>query len=143
MVTTIVTSKAVDTASVDVVTPQERVKLVDELGELKTKLERAKPMIARVAEIEKVLRAYVDKTKVSNEETVIHGDTWELKVGKKPWVRKIIDKLKALKFLTEDVALEKVTIPLAVLDDYLTPPEREQILSKTRDGTRPLKISKR
>ncbi len=147
MVTTIVQTKepVAETVvgTVYLVKPEDLVKLVDELGDIKLKLERAKPLIARVAVIEKAIRQHIDAATASDKDEVVYGETWEIKVGKKPWVRKIVDKLKALTLLTQDVALEKVTIPLAVLDDYLTPDERDQVLSKTRDGTRPLKISKR
>jgi len=128
MTTTIVKAKkkTVEAEAIDVLSSDIRAALVDELGALKVKLDKMRPVTQRVMEIEKTLRGYADEVLAADVGTLVIGSKYEVSIGKKSMVRRVTDKKKALNLLGQEVALEKMTLPLKALDDYLTPEERAE-----------------
>jgi len=130
-------------------------KIYEEIGERRGRLDKLETDILVPAV------RNVDATKG----TEVHGTVYTATIGKEKKVRKVKDPLRAFMFLTgaELLAhkekdstvsvsvealktfLDIVGIPLGQLDDYLSKPERDQVLEESTGGidTRRFKVAPR
>lgn len=119
---------------------QTVAELVDKVGtleadalliakQIKALQEKLKPYKAAVKE----LQEHVDTLELDDDATTeLRGTVYRVEVGKRGTSRSIIDLPKVFEFMGEDVFTQVATVPLKAIDDYLTPPQKEQVLKIDR-----------
>ena len=118
-------------------TEAELIDLVGDLGveadsiikQIKALQEKLKPYKEAMAQ----LQAVVNEIPMGDDETgEMRGNKYRLEIGKRGTSRSIIDLPKVFEFMGEDVFTQVATVPLKAIDDYLTPPQKEQVLKIDR-----------
>lgn len=134
---------------------------IDELGALMTSLEKIRAGIAlrekkeleKAAAIEKKIKAAAEKLypklleayddDYADGEYVEAGNKFQAEIGKKANIREVSD-MKMVQELLDDqqpgLFMKLAKINLGDLDDYLTPEERQAVITPSR-GKRPIKIT--
>lgn len=113
----------------------EVTKLTKQIKDLEAKLKPFKEEHAK-------LQAMVDELDLGDDATdVINGDRYRVEIGARGNSRSIKDLAKAKKFLGDKLFMQLATVTLKNLDDYLTPPQREEVIETNRTK-RSMKIEK-
>lgn len=113
----------------------EAAQIAKKIKELEVKL---KPFKAEHDKLQKM----VDELEMGDDASdVIKGDRYRVEIGPRGQSRKIKDLAKAKEFLGDDLFMQIATVTLKNLDDYLTPPQREQVIQTDR-SKRSIKIEK-
>ena len=107
------------------------------LKEIKALQEKLKPL----AEAKAKLQAAIDAMEIEDDydKQVEIGHLFKVEIGKKGSNRSIKDLALAKKLLGNETFMKVASITLKNLDDYLTPPEKEQVL-KTERTSRSFKV---
>lgn len=130
--------------------------LVDAYGEAEQQadkirvkiLKKTQPLATELKEVETQM-AYLQQQIIMNFEEKEHGDarSGELQgakyracIGAKAIKRTIKDMELAKKYLSPDVFMKLVKLTLKDVDDYLTPPQKEQVLNVERSGNRSFSV---
>ncbi|CAA2141447.1 hypothetical protein [Hyphomicrobium sp. ghe19] len=113
----------------------EAIKINKQIKDLQAKL---KPYKDEADKLQKM----VDELEMGDDATdIIKGDRFRAEIGAKGQSRSITDLPKVRKFLGDKLFMELATVTLKNIDDYLTPPQREEVL-KVERTKRSLKIEK-
>ena len=142
------------TAEIDTDLPIDIAELVVEIGQ---NLGNAEALEKQVKSLTASLKAHKDKVKLLVEKVTKHAidaeipddgekseDVGEfvLAIGKAGVTRSVKSTELAMKLLGKKVFLEKCTIGLGVIDQYLTPEEKQDLIITTR-GERSVKITRK
>lgn len=101
----------------------------DIAAQIKKLNEKLQPYKAAMAE----LQEYANGLELGDDEpTELRGGNFRVEVGKRGNSRSITDLVKVFEFMGEDVFTKVATVPLKAIDDYLTPPQKEQVLKTDR-----------
>lgn len=114
--------------------------LIDRVGELRL---AAAPIIAEMsklaekikplAEAEKQLQAKLDELELDPDATGQElGAKFVVEFGKKGSKREIIDMGLVKKLLGTELFMQLATVKLKDIDDYMTPPQKEKVLTTER-----------
>lgn len=131
------TTAAVALETPEVMTDAELVDLVGSLSveaeaitkQIKALGEKLKPYKEALAKLQEV----ADAIEMGDDDTdELRGNKYRLEIGKKGTSRSIIDLGKVFEFMGEEVFTEVATVPLKAIDDYLTPPQKKQVLKIER-----------
>jgi hypothetical protein len=124
--------------------PPEIAQLVDEVGALQ---DEATATAKRIKGLQAQLKPYADKMKVLAELATKYAveeaidpdqvftevtDNFLMQVGKAGTLRTVANIELVLKVLGKKLFFEKCTIGLGVLDNYLTPEQKQQVLKVER-----------
>lgn len=118
------------------------MKLAQAKADAKKILEAVQPDIQRRDELaHRILKAVVPENAPHdfNRISVMHG--FVVDVGKAPMSRTVSDKQKAAEYMGENVFWQVCTLPLKSCDDYLSLPQRADVITTTYDESkRPLHV---
>jgi hypothetical protein len=113
----------------------EAAKITKQIKELEAKL---KPFKAEQDKLQKM----VDELDMGDDASdTIVSDRYRVEIGPRGQSRKIKDLAKAKEMLGDELFMQLATVTLKNLDDYLTPPQREEVIEITR-SKRSMKIEK-
>lgn len=140
-------------------TPTTLEEKVDRHGDLGAKIDkleaqienaRVKALRERISELagaQATLKEDILKEATVNlgneSKTEVHGARWKVEIGKCKMARAITNMKKLAELVGLDNYFELATFPLAKVDDYLNPKEREQVLDVSHDGARSFKVKAR
>jgi hypothetical protein len=125
--------------------------LIDAYGRL---AEEAEPIAKRIRtlqeklkplkEAEKKLQAKIDELELDDdvEGVLEHGAEFEVTIGKRGSARSIADMKAVRAMMGDELFMKLATVTLKDIDAYLTPPEREKVLTVARTS-RSLKLARR
>ncbi len=125
--------------------------LIDKYGQLTAE---AEPIIAKITALQeqlkplgkakKELQTAVDTLDLEDDDAVGDelGQVFKVEIGKKGSSRSIKDMSKVVELMGPELFLKVATVTLKNIDDYLTAPQREEVLETTR-GSRSFKLIKR
>ena len=116
--------------------------LVDEMGEDREAFELAKKIVREYEAKQKKLRDLLDNRYSPDQPGEVSGETHKCRFGAKGQERTIISIPLLVKLLGAEVFMQVATVPLKAIDKYLTGPQRDEVLSTDRTGTRDLKIGR-
>lgn len=140
------TKEKAATVPQSVETEDHVVKLVDRYAELTAKIEKVAPLAKEAAAIKDELLEIASKYPAASPVT-FSGTAHKLEFSEVEFRRTVTDPAAALKLLKKAVGAEKVwnlvKITLGVLDDYLTPDEREAVTKSDRTGPRKANLVKK
>lgn len=140
--------------SFDTDTPIDVVELMERLGDgqavfeaklaqIKTLEVETKAYKADLAKLAELVSKHADnQERGADTEFVEHSAGFMLQVGKQGSTRRVINLELAMKRLGKATFFQKASIGLGVLDQYLSPAEREDVVVTER-GTRTIKLVKR
>jgi hypothetical protein len=114
---------------------------VDRLAELLAWQESNKkdPRTKELTNLKKELAA--EAAKFSPGETVtLEGQHNRVFYGEASQVRTIVDMDKVLDMLDPTVLKSCINVPLSVIDDYLTPIQKAEVIATERAGSRSMKV---
>lgn len=125
----------------------ERVGLVDELFELQQWFEGsgAKAKIARMDQIKKALTADVD-TRFSERTMarVLEGTVGKVEISAGSCKREVTNPKYVQSVVGDEAFYEGITVPLAFVDQYLSPDEKANCITETPGaGSRKVTVSAR
>ena len=114
---------------------------VDELVEILKWNDKheADPRFKRMETLKKLLRTVADDNNEPLAVVVIPGVKYEVEFSPKPNETKIEDVRKAHMLLGDETFYAVAKIPATAVNDYLTLPQREQIVTSMPTGSRRLK----
>lgn len=104
---------------------------IDELGSMQKKLDQAKAFIKEYNDRLSALTAEIEEAHADvgpDDEYEVHGDHHKLTFGKQSQTRTVKDKEKIIAMMGEKLFLECATISLKDIDNYLTAPQRDEVL---------------
>lgn len=109
---------------------------IDNLGKMQKQLEKAKAFIKDYtklqAETVQVALALFG-TDVDDDDTFeVHGKEFKLAFGVKGKAREVTNKEKLIELLGADVYIDISDVKLKDIDNYLTLPQREEVLTTSR-----------
>lgn len=116
-----------------------------ELGQLAVKVQGTKlhqQIVALQDELE-LLEADIRKDAegaAPASSTTLSGKLYKATVGAMPKKRTIVDPGKIFDLLSKGELLKIVSFKLADLDDYLTKPQREEVIDTKHEGKRKFKV---
>lgn len=122
-------------AQIDLVGEQakEAEKIAEQIKKLQDKL---KPIKAEQDKLQKM----IDALEIGDDEKIIEtAAKFSAEIGAKGNKREIKDLDAAKKYLGDELFMKLATITLKNLDDYLTPPQKEEVI-KTSRTSRSVKI---
>jgi hypothetical protein len=113
---------------------------IDRYGELAA---AAAPVVNQIKELKKKLKPIEDQGKLlekligemtigDDDETVEKGAKFVLEIGKAGNSRSIKDLGKARDLLGDELFMQLATVTLKNLDDYLTPPQKAEVIEERR-----------
>ena len=110
------------------------------LAEIKTLQEKLKPL----AEAKAKLQESIDALELDDDfdKGVEIGSVFRVEVGKKGASRSITDMQKVRKLMGSDLFFKVATVALKDIDQYLTGPQRDEVI-ETKRGSRSYKVIKR
>ncbi len=146
--------KVIEAPSIETGVPDftlsEFADLIDEVGALQ---EDAEKIQARIKKEQEKLKPYNDAMKrlkdriaeiedKDDEELEELGSRYVVEAGKRGTSREITDMGKVKKLLGGELFMQLATVTLKNIDDYMTPPQKAQVLKENRT-TRTIKVLKR
>lgn len=114
----------------------EVAKIKKQIKDLQAKL---KPFTDEAAKLQKLVD---DLDMDDDDKDIVNGDRYRAEIGPKGQSRSVKDLNKAKEFLGSELFMQLATITLKNLDDYLTPPQKEEVIEVGR-SSRSLKIEKK
>lgn len=117
---------------------------VDRLSELIAWDEAHKkdPRAKELQELKSALQKRADELAGNPGNNVsIRGNNSAVHFGPKGARREVIDPAGVRDIIGEEAFLGGVSIPLKLVDDYLTPPQKEKCLAISRSGSRSMKVT--
>jgi hypothetical protein len=124
--------------------PQELLSaFADDIDRVGLLTEQAEPILKKIADLQaklkplaeakKTLLDKIDELEIGDDEGAIEkGALYQVEIGKRGTSREIKDLALAKKFLGTEVFMKVATITLKNLDDYLTLPQKDQVLKTNR-----------
>lgn len=125
------------------------VELDKDMGKIQSKIdaairplqEAAAPFVKERKELEGILSKRTDDTTGDTESKTYQGSLgYHVTVGKKGMKREVTDKQKVFEYLGQEAFINASTVTLSVIDDYLTKPQREEVLEVTYPKARSVKL---
>jgi len=107
--------------------------LTEQAGPILKKIEELQVKLKPLAEAKKALSDKIDALEIGDDEEVVEkGAAYQVEIGKRGTSREIKDLTLAKKYLGTDVFMKVATITLKNIDDYLTLPQKQQVLNTKR-----------
>lgn len=144
-VTKVAPKAGVEVGGLLTVTTAERIKqLTDEVGTLNAQVKEIEdnPVFKQYAVARAELLGLLDDTYDADEAVELVGDEYHLKVWAKGVKREITDIGRVFELMGQDTFTEVCSVPMKAVDDYLTPPQQEEVVTSERVGARRLKFEK-
>ncbi len=125
-------------------TPPEHLDLIEQVGILQDEaMDRTKrikilqldlqPYTEKVKQLAKLVSKHAQQSGIDPDKLFnLSTDDFVLQVGKAGTVRTVVDVEQAMKKMGKKIFFQKCTIGLGVIDQYLTPEEREDVLKVER-----------
>jgi hypothetical protein len=100
-----------------------------DLARIKELEARVKPYKDELKKLSSLITAHADAEKIDRSVEVTHfGETAGAKAGKKVMTRSVKSQEQAMKLLTKQVYFAKASVPLTVIDQYLTPDQKAELI---------------
>jgi hypothetical protein len=117
--------------------------LTEQAGPILKKIEDLQLKLKPLAEARKALTDKIDKMEIGDDEELVEkGANYQVEIGKRGTSREIKDLTLAKKYLGTDTFMKVATITLKNIDDYLTLPQKQEVL-KTKRTAHSHKVVKR
>jgi len=126
-----------------------KAELIDEVGEMtadaekiKAKIKELTASLAPYTERLKELQTYISGEGNQEEPLTLYGEKFMVVGGACAVEREIADIDKIVEMVGPETFLKIAKVPLKAVDDYLTPEQKEQVLSSSF-GVRKIKVEAR
>jgi hypothetical protein len=117
--------------------------LTEQAGPILKKIEELQVKLKPLAEARKALTDKIDALEIGDDEEVVEkGANYQVEIGKRGTSREIKDLVLAKKYLGTETFMKVATITLKNIDDYLTLPQKQEVL-KTKRTAHGHKVVKR